>query len=307
MQYSLSAVVRFHTTSITAAGLAPATITWYASQLRVYEDWRRDNGWPDVLPSEQMLEEYIAAQQRLGLRPRTVHARYRALQALLNFAEQRRMLDIEENPVHFVHPPRIPRERPVHVTLADFRRIDAAVQKGASWLDHRDRVVFHVLYFAGLRLGEVCALQVADLDMQKMQVWVRKGKGSKPRTVPIASDVRQPLLEYLYERPSHSRHLLLSSTTGMHASGPLTSEGLRMMLKRRCAQAGLPMLSAHKWRHGFAMWLREQGADLSDIAAVMGHTTTQVTQMYYAFTLAPTARKAYDRALARLREEGQTQ
>ena len=55
------------------------------------------------------------------------------------------------------------------------------------------------------------------------------------------------------------------------------------------------------------MWLREQGADLSDIAAVMGHTTTQVTQMYYAFTLAPTARKAYDRALARLREEGQTQ
>lgn len=250
MQYSLSAVVRLHTTSITAAGLAPATIAWYASQLRVYETWRSENGWPDVLPSEQMLEEYIATQQRLGLRPRTVHARYRALQAILNFAQRRRMLDIEENPVHFVHPPRIPRERPVHVTLADFKHLDASIA-GATWLDHRDRLIFHVLYYSGLRLGEICALQVADLDMQRMEVFVRRGKGSKPRTVPIALEVRQPLLDYLYSRPSTSRHLLLAASTGLHVSGPLSSEGLRMMLKRRCAAAGVGPYSAHKFRHGF--------------------------------------------------------
>jgi len=306
MQYSLSAVVRFHTTSITAAGLAPATITWYASQLRVYEKWRRDNGWPDVLPSEQMLEEFMAAQQAAGLKPRTVHARYRALQAILNFAQQRRMLDIAENPVHFVRPPRIPRERPVHVTPLDFKRLDASLGN-ATWLDQRDRLIFHILFYAGLRLGEVCALRVGDLDIVRMEVWVRKGKGSKPRSVPIAAEVRQPLLDYLYSRPTHSRHLLQASTPGLHAAGPLSSEGLRMVLKRRCAQAGVGPFSAHKFRHGFAMWLREQGADLSDIAAVMGHTSTQVTQMYYAFTLPPTARKAYDKALAKLRESGVTQ
>jgi integrase len=153
----------------------------------------------------------------------------------------------------------------------------------------------------------LCALQVADLDLQRMEVWVRKGKGSKPRTVPIAQEMRQPLLDYLYSRPSHSRHLLLASTSGLNAAGPFTSEGVRMMIKRRCDQAGLPMLSAHKFRHGFAMWLREQGADLSDIAAVMGHTSTQVTQMYYAYTLAPTARKAYDKALEKMRAEHETQ
>jgi len=173
-----------------------------------------------------------------------------------------------------------------------------------DWLDHRDALILCLLFYSGLRLGEVCALQVADLDLARMEVFVKRGKGAKPRTVPLAQEVRQPLLDYLYTRPGAGQHLLLASTPQGNSSGPFSSEGLRMMLRRRCHQAGTEVYSAHKFRHGFAMWLRNHGTDLSDIAAAMGHTTTQVTQLYYAHTLPPAVHKAYNAAIERMRDTG---
>ena len=299
-QNSFTALVHLHQVSVTAAGLSAATIAWYASQLRIFQAWRERFSVPDLLPTESVLESFIAAQQQLGLKPRTVHARYRALAAVLNFAERRRFIMREQNPVHWVKPPRIPRERPRYVSYADLRAILGAIN-GDRWIDQRDRLILRLLYFSGLRLGELCALQVADIDLQRLEIFVRRGKGAKPRMVPTTSDIRQDVLAYLYSRPSAAHALLLASRGPLYHAGPrFTPEGVRSMLKARCLNAGVQPFSAHAFRHGFAMAMRNNGADLSDIAAAMGHTSTQVTQMYYAFTLAPAVRKAYNSAMDKL-------
>jgi integrase len=122
--------------------------------------------------------------------------------------------------------------------------------------------------------------------------------------VPITPDLRPTFLSYLFTRPSTSDHLLLGTVPNRdESSGPLKTTGIRQILRRRCKRAGIEHLSPHTWRHGFAIFLRNNGTDLSDIAAAMGHTTTQVTQLYYAFTLAPAVHKAYDRALERMKDE----
>jgi integrase len=304
MQYSLSEVARLHLVSINAAGLSVKTSDWYAQQFSHFDRWRIEKQLPDVVPTAAQFEEYLGFQRAKGLRPATVNAHYRALATIINFAIQRGMHPRTDNPMELMRPPRIPRERPQHVTPRDMRALLSACNM-ADWLDHRDQLILCLLFYSGLRLGEVCALAVSDLDLARMEVFVRRGKGAKPRTVPMAQEVRQPLLDYLYTRPAFTPHLLLASTAQGESRGPLTSEGLRMMLRRRCDQAGIEPLSAHKFRHGFAMWLRNNGTDLSDIAAAMGHTTTQVTQLYYAHTLPPAVHKAYNAAIAKLRESDQ--
>ena len=302
MLYSFSAVVRMHRDSSLARGLSSATVRWYDAQLGAFDQWRRENGFPDVLPDAATIEQFIAAEHARGLRPRSVHARYRALGAILNFAQRRRMLDQGDNPLAVMEAPRIPRERPRHVDLDVMRRLLNAAG-GDSWLDQRDRLIFLLLFYCGLRVGELVALRVADIDVAKGELFVRRGKGAKPRMVPLAPDVRRALVPYIYARPSTSEWLLVAGTARMKAGKTLTSDGVRSMLRRRCEQAGIESWNAHAFRHGCAMFLRNTGTDLSDIAAILGHTTTQVTQMYYAFTLAPTVRRAYFAALDRLKEE----
>jgi len=299
-----SEVARLHSASIRATGLSARTVDWYDHQYSQYDRWRVENGHADTIPTAERFESYLAFQHGRGLRPATVNAHYRALAKLIAFAIQRGLLSRNDNPLELMRPPRIPRERPQHVTPRDLKALIATCHR-PDWLEHRDELILCLLFYSGLRLAECCALVVDDLDLKRMEVFVRRGKGAKPRTVPMAQEVRQPLLDYLYTRPSVAPHLLLASTPHGEARGPLSSEGLRMMLRRRCDQAGIEHLSAHKFRHGFAMWLRNHGTDLSDIAAAMGHTSTQVTQLYYAHTLPPTVHNAYNLAIAKLRASGE--
>jgi len=299
-EVSFTGLAERHALSGRAQGHSPATLVWYSAHLRMFDDWRKVQGMPDTIPTEEAIETFIAAQFARGLSASTVLGRFRALRAVLRFAESRKLITREENPIHGVKPPRVPKKRPRHVEHKDLTALLGAI-RGNTWLDHRDRLILQLLYFSGLRLGEVCGLQIGDVDLTRKEVFVRRGKGAKPRTVPIAPDLGADYIAYVYSRPSTAPHLLLAVSGNLdRAGGPLKPAGLRMMVRRRCKAAGIPQFGPHSFRHGFAMFLRNNGTDLSDIAAAMGHTTTQVTQMYYAFTLAPAVHKAYNRALDRL-------
>jgi integrase/recombinase XerC len=114
-------------------------------------------------------------------------------------------------------------------------------------------------------------------------VLVRHGKGQKARVVPTAPTVAALLLDYLYSRPAYTGPELLLSADGANGvRGPLTTDGLRQVLKRLCRNAGVPYLHPHAWRHGFAMLFLNEGTSLSAVSAMMGHSNTAVTQTVYA-------------------------
>ena len=196
------------------------------------------------LPDADTIDAFLADQHQ-GHKPATVHARFRALRALCLFLERRRKISHDDNPIHLVDAPSVPTEIRRHVSDTDMRRLLASIGDG-SWLDARDRLILLILYWAGLRVGELCALRVDDMDAAALTIQIRAStaKGERGRLVPCTAEVMTAFVRYLYVRPNHRPELLLASDGYDGVKGPLQREGVRQMLIRRCAEAGHRVLLA---------------------------------------------------------------
>lgn len=293
--------VQLYMQHLRALRRSPRTLIWYQEQLAAYRKWAKDTGFSEALPSADIIDEYIAAQHAAGLSPATVHARFRALRAVFRFLEKRRKLSHDANPIHLLEAPTVPTQVRRYVTPEDLDTLMAGIT-GQTWLDHRDRVVFLVLFYSGLRLGELCGLTVDDIDLQRLEITIRHAKGDKARVVPTVEELRPVLTAYYYTRPNHTPALLLASDGYGGNAGDLTPEGVRQMLKRRCRRVGIvPPFSPHAFRHGFAMWLLNAGARLTTVSTAMGHSDPQITHEIYAHTTVATVRAEYDEARKRIR------
>ena len=144
----------------------------------------------------------------------------------------------------------------------------------------RDRVVLELLYATGIRVSELCGLDLADVDRGRRVVRVF-GKGAKERTVPYGAPAEAALDRYLRRaRPAlarpHSGSALLLGARG----GRLTGTAVRRIVADAAARAGLPHLSPHGLRHSAATHLVEGGADLRAVQEILGHASLSSTQIY---------------------------
>jgi len=154
----------------------------------------------------------------------------------------------------------------------------------------RDRAVLELLYGSGLRVAEVCDLDLEDLDLDRGMVRVR-GKGGKERVVPVGDFAADALLAYLeFGRPALSpapqpgpapdsrisRAIFFNRRK--HRLGP---RDVRSMVRRYAASA-LPgrNVSPHTLRHSFATHLLEGGADIRAVQELLGHASLATTQRY---------------------------
>lgn len=298
---TFSAATALYQRHLQAKRRKPTTLTWYEEQFTAYRRWLDANQRGDVLPDAEVIDTFLSDQHAAGLRPATVHARFRALRALLLFLERRRLVSHDANPVHFLDAPSVPRTVRRHVTAGDLQSILAAID-GAEWIEHRDRLILGILYYSGLRLAELCALVVGDIDAATLTITVREGKGDKARIVPTTPEIMRHFVAYMYTRPNHTEALLLASDGYGGYTGALKAEGVRQMLIRRCRRAGIePPYSPHAFRHGFAMWTLNAGVRLTTVAALMGHSDPQITHQIYAHTTVVTVRREYDEALRKSR------
>lgn len=290
-----SEAVSLHRTHLRSKRRSAKTIQWYAEQFTAFRTWRCADG---ALPDVEEVERFLADCHDAGLSPSTVHARYRALKALFRFLVKRRRIIRDDDPIEMMEAPSVPKTRRPFVTLPELRQLLATC--GDDWIGQRDRLILLLLFFSGLRLGEVAALHVADLDAAALEVVVLRGKGDKARVVPMSPEVRAPLTAYLFQRPEHRAELWLASNGYGGAAGVLKAEGVRQMIFRRCKRAGLPKFGPHRFRHGFAMWMINSGVRLTTVATAMGHSDPAITAAVYAHTTVATVRSEYDAALATL-------
>jgi integrase/recombinase XerC len=144
----------------------------------------------------------------------------------------------------------------------------------------RDRLVLELLYAAGIRVGELCGLDEADVDRGRRVLRVY-GKGAKERTVPYGVPAEAALDAYLRRgRPSlagpRSGAALLLGVRG----GRLSPGAVRRIVAAASARAGLPAISPHGLRHSAATHLLEGGADLRAVQEILGHAALSSTQIY---------------------------
>jgi integrase/recombinase XerC len=151
----------------------------------------------------------------------------------------------------------------------------------ATPLGRRDRAILELLYGAGLRVGEIVALDRAtcDLDSRLLRV---QGKGAKERIVPFGEPAEDAIRQYLRDR--RSLVALGPGTDALflnHRGGRLTARSVRRILDRYLKAAALRSgLSPHSLRHAFATHLLERGCDLRSIQELLGHESLSTTQKY---------------------------
>lgn len=275
-----------------ASGLSAKTVNWYAWMLARYRDYCRDNDLDSR--NSNSAETFLVHMRQQGAAAASVTSYYRAMHVYFGWLVKRGLA--ESNPMTVVDKPRVPRRLQRHVTLAMFKRIYEGIEEN-NWYDNRDRSLLIVMFYSGLRVGEVVGMATDDVDVYRHLITVRRGKGGHERLIPCAPLLSAPLRDYLAARPAPHRGMWLSNDGNGGVRGLLTAEGVRGMLRRRCQAVGIPYQNPHLFRHGYAMTMLNAGMGLSAVSAAMGHSSTVVTEQVYASWLIDGLTREYARAL----------
>ena len=143
----------------------------------------------------------------------------------------------------------------------------------------KHKAMFALGYGSGLRVSEICALRVQDIDSKQMRVFVRCGKRSKDRYTILSQSTLEILRDYWRTyRPHHPDGLLFP---GWRNLSPTTPEAVNDALIKWTAAAGIKKkVSMHSLRHSFAAHLLEDGTDLFTIKQLLGHSSISSTAVY---------------------------
>jgi integrase/recombinase XerD len=192
--------------------------------------------------------------------------------------------DTDVNPAQGVSRPKVPRNLPRPLALAEVESMLAAPGEG-DVVGLRDRAILETLYGAGVRISELVGLDVDDVDLEEGSVRVF-GKGSKERLVPLGRFAVQALHGYLTRaRPSMARTGSGAAMFLNQRGGRLTRQGAAKILSQAARRAGVKKrVTPHTLRHSFATHLLEGGADVRVVQELLGHATLTTTQIYTLVT-----------------------
>lgn len=287
------AVERF-LASLKLRNASPNTIRGYRTDLLAFTGYfdARDAGPTEFAAFTRLnIREYMADGFARGHSQATAARRLSSLRAFFDFLVREEGL--ESNPARLVATPKIPRKLPAVLSAEDANRlIDGIVYREER--DRfpnkivRDRLIFELLYGAGLRAGELAGLDTGDID--RLDCWVRvRGKGRKERQVPYGPNAAASLERYLQIRerlqaPPEASALLLHKWGG--SLRRLSVRSIRGIVKKYAlAVNGDPSLHPHSLRHAFATHLLTEGADLRAIQELLGHANLSTTQRYTKLSL----------------------
>jgi integrase/recombinase XerC len=160
-------------------------------------------------------------------------------------------------------------------TLMDHAAVAA---DDGSAVSIRDRAILELLYATGIRVSELCAVDVDDIDHARRTVRVR-GKGDKERTVPFGIPADEAIDDWLLVRSSVVTRAGAALFVGARG-GRIDPRTVRTAVHRLTAEAGVPDLAPHGLRHTAATHVLEGGADLRTVQELLGHATLATTQRY---------------------------
>ena len=220
------------------------------------------------------------------------------------------------NPAELVQSPRLPVRTTPHLTVDEVFQLLAASasavsverrkeSKAAATLPARDRAILELCYASGLRIGELVALNLGDVDAVEGLARVR-GKGRKERIVPVGRKALEALRAYLEVRSMlHPRGTAAPRDSGAlflnHRGGRITTRGVSRIVLTHLLRSGLgKKITPHGLRHSFATHLLDAGADLRAIQELLGHARLSTTQRYTRVSLDKVL-EVYDRAHPRAR------
>jgi len=286
--------------SLRAKDASEHTLRSYATAVGAYLDWLAERGTDWRTPARTDLRAYLAKLVGSGART-SVSQRLAAIRSFHRFAARAGLA--AGDPWGAIATPRLPRRLPRVLEVDQIERLLAAIDEDertahdgshrdaalATAIAIRDRALVEVAYAAGLRISELAAAELGNLELQRGEIRVL-GKGRKERIGLLGRPARAAIEDYL----EHARPVLAARRRGAsatdpepdaiflnHAGNPIGVRGLRFRIDRLCRIAGLPEgVSPHTLRHSFATHLLDGGADLRVVQELLGHESLATTQVY---------------------------
>lgn len=271
----------------------------YLGDVRALLDYLRDHDAAAGLDGLTLpvLRAWLARQANAGAARTTLARRASAVKTFTAWAAQRGLLAAD--PAARLQAPRARRTLPAVLRQDQALDAMAAAKSGAQQGDPlalRDRLIVELLYATGIRVSELCGLDVDDIDIDRRVLRVL-GKGGKQRSAPFGEPAAEALRAWLTEgRPA------LAGTE----SGPALLLGVRgrrldprqartVVHQTMTAVDGAPDIGPHGLRHSAATHLLEGGADLRIVQELLGHSSLATTQLYTHVSVAR-LRKVHDQA-----------
>ena len=240
-----------------------------------------------------VLRSWLARTRSGGAARSTLARRGSAARAFTAWAVRAGLLETDPGPL--LASPRAGRPLPEVLRQDEAARLlDTA--DGDEPEDLRDRLVLELLYATGIRVAELCGLDVDDVDRDRRVLRVL-GKGAKERTVPFGVPAERALDRWLHEgRPPWVRAGSGAALLLGRRGGRLDPRAARTLVHRRLAAVpGAPDLGPHGLRHSAGTHLLEGGADLRSVQELLGHATLASTQIYTHVSV-ERLRTTYERA-----------
>ena len=273
---------------------SPRTLENYTLAIRLFREWLGDRftTWRELTADH--FRAYLFELLKAELKRSTIRLRFAALRSFYKYLVHRR--GYPKSPVAEVELPKADKPLPVVLTLAQIEELLALPLKlplekqAPEWMPLRDAAILELFYSTGLRLAELAALDVEQIDTVNECVKVM-GKGSKERIVPIGSYALTAMQKYQSAAKIQQGPLFLSKLQKR-----LSTRSIANALNKYLQHSSIAFkVTPHKFRHSFATHLLDHGADLRSVQALLGHASLSTTQIYTHVTK-ERLRKAYDAA-----------
>jgi integrase/recombinase XerC len=214
----------------------------------------------------------------------TIARKLATLRSFYKFLVKRNQLG--SNPVAAVRTPKQDKKLPKFLEYEDVKRLLETPPMN-NWLGARDRAILETLYSTGIRVSELVALNMDDVDFLGEVVHIR-GKGKKERIAPISSSALQVIqhyMEFRNKRAQSSRNFDSKVLFVNKHGRRLSTRSVRRKMDKYLKMAGLdPTISPHTLRHSFATHMLNNGADLRSVQELLGHQSLSTTQVYTHLT-----------------------
>lgn len=270
---------RFCEEALVIKNYSPETIKWYQRTIYAFLKYH-----PEIESIEQITTERLRRFLYWGRLERqwtadTFMVYYKGLKSFLKWSTNRSYIDV--NPILVIEKPKMEKKLPKRITKNEALLVlEYAFNQPSAYQFQRfrDRAVFGVMIYAGLRSKEVLQLKVHDVDLENGLIHVINGKGGKDRVVPVCTALKSILEDYWRDRTRLKKETIYYFSR-LRGEGPFTKNGLKKIVERIRTKSGVNF-SPHKLRHTFATMMLEGGCDVFTLSKMLGHSDIKTTTIY---------------------------
>lgn len=289
-----------------ARGLSRKSLVTYREAALMLAAFTASKGMPLLQDLQrEHIEDFFGALRAKGNKPATIKNRHSSLRALFSWMIHE---DIRhEHPMDRIKMPHVPEQVLPHYADQEIAQLlDAIPSKGTDLMGLRDRAMILFLFDTGVRCQELCDLSLGDVDREARHAHVVTGKSGKGRMVAFSSAVATPLNSYMRRRGGWGTPGPTAPLFATKSGGRLTTNGVRMLMNRRFAAAGVEFRGTHAFRRSAGIGFLEAGGDPSDLKELMGWSSWSMLYRYTKATAGSRALRAHEEhsPVARMMQKG---